>query len=223
MSCIALILRVQGHENCESSSCALFEGQIGHQGFCRYKKHSLDGGNEVRAMVRVFAVIFVLVMMASIGATAEQYKINKPIYGFYLGESKQSLLQRAKTEGVAYSLKGKIPSELFPDSYMFTSSLNKSEQVEYAVVSFYKDYVGQVTVYLRDKPENRFLQAAQVLDQSWNSMPGYSGQTFGPAYIITLPEVLVTLVEAKTETHIAYVHRGLMRKQGEERSKAMAK
>ncbi len=106
---------------------------------------------------------------------------------------------------------------------MFDRSLNKSEQVEYAMVSFYGDYVGQVTVYLVDKPENRFLQAAQVLDQSWNAMPGYSGQTFGPAYIITLPEVLVTLVEAKTETHITYVHRGLMRKQGEEKTRTMAK
>jgi hypothetical protein len=177
----------------------------------------------MRNSIRICAAVFVLCMIASIGASAEQYKINKPIYGFYLGESKQSLMQRAHQEGIAYNLKGDVSGQMFPESYLFDSSLDKSEQVEYAVVSFYRDNVGQVTVYLVDKPENRFLQAAQVLDQSWNSMPGYSGQTFGPAYIITLPEVLVTLVEAKTETHISYVHRGLMRKQGEERMKTSAK
>ena len=190
--------------------------------FCQSRKRPRNGGNKVRVLARVFAAVFVLMMIASVVASAEQYKINKPIYGFYLGESKQSLMQRASQEGITYSLKGNLPGQMFPESYAFNSSLNKSEQVEYAVASFYKDYVGQVTVYLVDKPENRFLQAAQVLDQSWNSMPGYSGQTFGPAYIITLPEVLVTLVEAKTETHITYIHRGLMRKQGEERMKTSA-
>lgn len=177
----------------------------------------------MRALVRVYAAVFVFSMLASIAATAEPSKINKSIYGFYLGESKQSLFQRAEKEKIAYTVKGKMSSQIFPDNYIFNSSLNKSEQVEYAVISFYKDYVGQVTIYLVDKPENKFLQAAQVLDQNWNSMPGYSGQTFGPSYVITLPEVLVTLVEGKTETHIAYIHRGLMRKQGEEKSKTLAK
>jgi hypothetical protein len=177
----------------------------------------------MRASAGVFAAVFVIVMMASIGATAEQHKISRPIYGFYLGESKQSLIQRAEQAGIAYSRKGKLPDQLFPESYRFSSAMDKSEKVQYAIVSFYKDYVGEVTVYLVDKPENRFLQAAQALDQSWNSMPGYSGQTFGPTYIITLPEVLVTLVEAKTETHIVYIHRGIMRMQGEERSRALAK
>ncbi len=177
----------------------------------------------MRSSIRICAAVFILSTIASMATAAEPSRINKQIYGFYLGESKQSLMQRAHQEGIGCSLKNGVPGQMFPDCYKFESSMNKSEQVEYAVVSFYKDYVGQVTVYLVDKPENRFLQAAQVLDQSWNSMPGYSGQTFGPAYIITLPDVLVTLVEAKTETHITYVHRGLMRKQGEERSKNMAK
>jgi hypothetical protein len=172
----------------------------------------------MRASIKVCATVFVLLMIASIGASAAPSRIDKSIYGFYLGESKQSLLQRAKTEGVAYSPKGKVQSELFPESYMFASSMNKSNQVEYALVSFYRDYVGEVTVYLVDKPENQFLRAAQSLDQGWNAMPGYSGQTFGPMYIITVPEVLVTLVEDKSDRHISYVHRGIMRKQGEERN-----
>ena len=177
----------------------------------------------MRTLVRVYAGVFLFLMIASIGATAEQRKINKLIYGFYLGESKQSLIQRAKQEGITYSLKGKLPDQLFPESYIFNSSLDKSESVEYALVSFYKDYVGQVSIYLNVNSEKQFLQAAQVLDQSWNSFPGYSGQTFGPSYIITIPEVLITLTQAKPQTYIAYIHRGMMRTMNEERSRARAK
>jgi len=179
----------------------------------------------VKVLVRVYAVVFVLSMIVSIGATAEPSKINKSIYGFYLGESKQSLLQRAKREGIAYNPKGKISSELFPDSYIFNRSLDKSKLVEYALVSFYKDYVGQVSIHLVDNSEKQFMQAAQGLDQSWNSFPGYSGQAFGPMYIITVPEVLITLVKAKakTQTYISYVHRGMMRTMNEEKNRTIVK
>jgi hypothetical protein len=179
----------------------------------------------VKALIRVYAVAFLFFMIASIGAAAEPVKINKSIYGFYLGESKQSLIQRAKQEGIAYSPKGKLSAQLFPESYMFKSSLNKSKQVEFAVVSFYRDYVGQVDIHLVDNSEKQFMQAAQGLDQSWNSFPGYSGQAFGPMYIITVPEVLITLVKAKakTQTYISYVHRGMLRMFNEERIKARGK
>ncbi|MCX5752106.1 MAG: hypothetical protein NTW97_00510 [Candidatus Krumholzibacteria bacterium] len=186
-------------------------------------EHLLDGGSEVRALLRVYAAALVISMIASIGATAEPSRINKSIYGFYLGESKPSLIQRARQEGIAYSQKGKLPDQLFPDSYLFKGSLDKSKLVEYVIVSFYRDYVGQVDIHLTDNSDRQFMQAAQVLDQSWNSFPGYSGQSFGPMYIITVPEVLITLVKAKTGTHIAYVHRGLMRTHNEERSKALAR
>ena len=174
-------------------------------------------------MRRVYAVVFVLLMIASIGASAEPRKIDKSNYGFYLGESKQSLIQRAKHEGIAYSQKGKLSDQLFPDSYLFNSSLDKSKQVEHALVSFYKDHVGQVSIYLDVNSEKQFMQAAQVLEQSWSSFSGYSDQTFGPSYIITLPEVLITLVRAKPQTYIAYIHRGLMRTMNEERSKTVVK
>lgn len=162
-------------------------------------------------------------MMASIGAAAEPAKISNSIYGFYLGESKQAVIQRAKAEGIVYTPKGKIASEIFPESYVFEGSLNKSGQVKYAIVSFYKDYVGQVNIYLVDSSEKQYMQAAQGLEQSWNSFAGFSDQTFGPSYIITLPDVLITLVKAKDDTHIAYIHRGMMRTFNEERSKILAK
>jgi hypothetical protein len=177
----------------------------------------------VRAMVRVYAMVFVFFMIASIGATAEPSRINKSIYGFYLGESKQSLLQRAKKEGITYKVKGKIPSQIFPESFLFDGSLKESKLVKYAVVSFYKDHVGQVDIHLIDNSEKQFMQAAQGLEQSWNSFHGYSGQAFGPMYIITIPEVLITLVKAKGQTHIAYVHRGMLGTFNEEKIKAPAK
>jgi len=154
---------------------------------------------------------------------AEPSRINKPIYGFYLGESKQSLIQRATKEGIAYKVKGKIPSQIFPESYVFFGSLNKSKIVECAVVSFDKDYVGQVDIQFADCSEKQFLQAAQGLEQSWNSFPGYSGQAFGPMYVVTLPDVLITLVKAKPKTYIAHIHRGMMRTFNEERMKTRAK
>ena len=149
-------------------------------------------------------------MIASAGVTAEKYKLNKPIYGFYLGESKQSLIQRAQKEGIACEAKGKIPDQMFPESYIFESSMNKSDLVKHVIVSFYKDHVGQVDIHLNDNSDKQFMQAAHGLDESWNSCPGYSGQTFGPMFIITIPEALITLVKAKDQTYIACIHRGLM-------------
>jgi hypothetical protein len=157
-------------------------------------------------------------MIASIGAAAEPSKINKSIYGFYLGESKESLLQRAKKEGIAYDRKGNMSKQLFPDGYLFDSSLDGSKQVKFAVVSFYKDHVGQLNIHFIDNSEKQFMQAAQSLEQSWNSFSGFSEQTFGPMYIITLPEVLITLVDAKDQTYIAYVHREMLRTYNEEKN-----
>jgi len=168
--------------------------------------------------MRVYAAVFVFFMIAAIGAAAKPSKIDKSIYGFYLGESKESLLQRANKEGIAYNRKGNISKQLFPDGYIFDGSLNKSEHVKSAVVSFYKDHVGQVNIQLIDNSKRQFMQAAQSLEQSWNSFSGFSEQTFGPMYIITLPEVLITLVDAKDQTYIAYVHREMLRTYNEEKS-----
>jgi ribosomal protein L23 len=182
------------------------------------KKRQCDGGNKVRTSMRVYAAVFVLSMMVSIGASAEPSRIDKSIYGFYLGESKESLLQRAKNEGIAYNRESNMSKQLFPDCYVFNSSLDKSKQVKFAVASFYKDHVGQVNVYLIDNSKRQFMQAAQGLEQSWNSFSGFSEQSFGPMYIITLPKVLVTLVDAEGQTYISYVHREMLRTFNEERN-----
>lgn len=171
----------------------------------------------MRTLMRVSAAVFVLIIIASIGEAAERSKIEKSIYGFYLGESKESLLQRAKTEGIAYHPKGNMPKQLFPDGYILDSALDKSKQVKFAVVSFYKDQLGQVNIHLNDNSERQFMQAAQSLEQSWNSFSGFSEQTFGPMYIITLPKVLITLVDSKDGTYISYVHRKMLSTFNEER------
>lgn len=172
----------------------------------------------MRASIRVYAAVFVFCMIASMAGAAEPAKINKSINGFYLGESKESLLQRAAKEGIAYSRKDNVPKQLFPDSYVFNGSLDKSEQVKFAVVSFYKDRVGQVNIYLIDISERQYMEAAQSLQQSYNSFSGYGEQTFGPMYIITLPDVLITMVDDKDQTYVAYVHRGMLRTYNEERN-----
>ncbi len=174
----------------------------------------------MRSPIRLFALVFVAVMLASLGSAAAPSKIGKSIYGYYLGESRQALLERAKAEGVVYEAKGKIQSQLFPESYVFKGSLDKSDKVDHVIVSFYKDHVGQLDVYLVDNSEQQYTQAAHGLSQSWNSFEGFSGQTFGPSYIVTLPEVLITLVKGKDQTHISYIHRGLMRTFNDDRNAA---
>jgi hypothetical protein len=183
----------------------------------RQKMRQCNGGNTMRALIGISAAILVLSMIAPIGLAAEPSKIDKSIYGFYLGESKESMLQRAKKEGIAYNLKGDTSKQLFPDRYMLDNSLNRSKQVKFAVVSCYKGRVGQVNIYLVDNSERQFMQAAQSLEQSWSSLTGFSEQNFGPMYIITLPEMLITLVDAKDQTYISYVHRGMLRAYNEER------
>ena len=171
----------------------------------------------MRALTGVFAVAFVLSLLASVAA-AESSKIDKSINGFYLGESKESLLQRAKKEGITPDHKGAMSKQLFPDSYVFDSSLDKSKQVKFAVVSFYRDRVGQVNIHLVGHSKSQYLQAAQSLEQSWNSLSGFSEQSFGPMYIITLPKVLITLVDDKDQTYISYVHRGMLRTYNDEKA-----
>lgn len=174
----------------------------------------------MRSLTRLFAFVFVLGMLASFGAGAAPSKINKSINGFYLGESKQELLERAKAEGVAYEAKGKIQSQLFPESYVFKGALDESDKVDHVVVSFYKNNVGQLDVYFAEDSEQQYTLAAHGLYQSWNSFEGFSGQTFGPSYIVTLPEVLITLVRAKDGTHVSYIHRQLMRSFNDDRNAA---
>jgi hypothetical protein len=179
----------------------------------------LDGGNAVKATVTLLALMFVVSLIASVAAAADASKVNTSIYGFYLGESKASLLQRAQKEGIPFTPKGKIASQIFPESYMFDAAMNKSQDVKYVVVSFHRNLVGQLDVYLADNSEQKYMQASQGLDQSWNSVAGFSAQDFGPMHIVTLPDVLITLVTGKGETHISYVHRGIMRMYGEDRDK----
>jgi hypothetical protein len=169
------------------------------------------------------ALLLALVIFASLGASAAPSKISKSINGFYLGESKQALLERAKAEGVAYEAKGKIQSQLFPESYVFKGALDRSDNVDHVVVSFYRDNVGQLDVYFSENSEQQYTQAAHGLYQSWNSFEGFNGQTFGPSYIVTLPDVLITLVKAKDGTHVSYIHRQLMRSFNDERSRNVAK
>jgi hypothetical protein len=177
----------------------------------------------MRSLLRLFALVFVLVMLASLAAAAAPSKISKSINGFYLGESKQALMERAKAQGVASEAKGKIKSQLFPESYVFKGALDKSDNVDHVIVSFYKDHVGQLDVYFVENSEQQYTQAAHGLFQSWNSFEGFNGQTFGPSYIVTLPEVLITLVKAKDGTHVSYIHRELMRSFNDERNKDVAK
>jgi hypothetical protein len=177
-----------------------------------------DGGNAVGTLTRLSALVFVSLMIASAAAGARPPRINTSIYGFYLGESKAVLLERARKEGVSYTPKGRIASELFPESCIFDASMDRSKVVKRAVVSFYRDHVGQVNIYLVDSSEREYMQAAQSLEQSWNTFSGFSEQSFGPCYLITLPDVLITLVATGGETHISYVHRGMLGAFNEERN-----
>jgi hypothetical protein len=165
----------------------------------------------MRTLGRVCAALFVVSMLSSICAAAGPSTSKESIYGFYLGESKQALLQRAAKEGISYKPCEKVSGVVFSDNYMFDASMDKSKQVKSALVSFQKGSVGQLCIYLNQSTNGTFLQAAQVLDQSWNGYPGYSGQTFGPTYIITLPDVLITLVEAKDQMYISYIDRKALR------------
>ncbi len=75
---------------------------------------SAYGGNQVRALIKVFAIMFVLSMLASIGAAAEQYKINKSIYGFYLGESKQVFASTRKNGRSHFQPEGQDTQRTIP-------------------------------------------------------------------------------------------------------------
>ena len=172
----------------------------------------------MRAFTRAFAVVLVLTVTASAAALAERSKIDVSIYGFYLGESRESLVERAAKQGIACRRAEAMPKQLFPEIYVFDSSLDKSRQVMSAVVSLYKDRVGQVNVYLVDHSRSQYLQAAQSLEQSWNSFSGFSEQNFGPMYIITLPNVLITLVDDGGEMYISYVHRSMLGAYNEEKA-----
>jgi len=182
------------------------------------RRRQSNGGNNVRVFTRVFAAVLALSVAASAAALAEPAKIDKSIYGFYLGESEESLIQRAKKEGIAHKRVEAMPKQLFPEILVFDGSLDRSKQVKSAVVSLYKGRVGQVSVYLVEHSRGEFLQAAQSLEQSWNSFSGFSDQSFGPMYIITLPNVLITLVDGEGETYISYVHRAMLGAYNEEKA-----
>lgn len=182
----------------------------------------------MKSILRTSVVLIALLVIIPLSATAQQYKIDKPIFGFYLGESKQSLFQRAKGQGIAYSKgSGKI-GELFSDGYIFNGSLNESKLVEYALISFSHDYVAQIGIYFKkdsQNPQNQFEQAAKVLGKSWNATPVYSTEAGFPMYTVMLPEAVISIMRpngADSQTVIAYIHVGLWNRAKEEENKTLA-
>jgi hypothetical protein len=173
--------------------------------------HFTEGGLTVKSILGRSIVLIALLVIVPLSAMAQQYKIDKPIFGFYLGESKQSLLQRAKQEGITYTAKGKISGQTFPDGYIFDSSMNKSNLVKFVVLSFCNDYLGQINIYFNDLSNERFVQMAQVLGESWSIAPTFSEETYGSSYVFEHPDLAINLIHFNSapfgyQTCVVYLH-----------------
>jgi hypothetical protein len=170
----------------------------------------LEGGLAMKSLLRTSIVLATLLLIVPLNAMAEQYKIDRPIFGFYLGESKQSLLQRATQAGITYDKK-EITGNLFPSGYFFHGSLNKSKLVSHSMVFIYNDYVAQIDIYLNDSSKQQFLQVAQVIGESWNIAPTFSEEDYGSSYIFVGSQLGINLTcySNASVTRIQYLHTGL--------------
>ncbi len=158
------------------------------------------------------ALIFALLAAVPPSAHAQRYKIDKPVFGFYLGESKQSLLQRAKDQGVSVR-KEKTKEMLFPDDgYVLDGSLDSSQFCKRAAICFFSGYVVQIDVELTECTFADWQRIADGIAESWGVEPDTQRLSQGHSRTFTSQDALIVMGApdtSKSRAMVVYVHRKL--------------
>jgi hypothetical protein len=151
-------------------------------------------------------------MVVPLSAAAQQYKIDKPIFGFYLGESKESLLERAKQQGAEFR-KEKTKEMLFPDdAYVLDGSLDESPLCKRAAICFFDGYVVQIDVELTECTFSEWQQIADGITRTWGVVPDTQRLPKVHSSTFTCQDALIVMGspnKSSSPPMVVYVHRRL--------------
>jgi hypothetical protein len=176
------------------------------------KHQRVEKGPSVISMSRRCVSVLAFLMIVPLSAQAQQYKIDKPIFGFYLGESKESLLGRAERQGVEFR-KEKTKEMLFPDDgYVLDGSLDNSQSCKRAAICFFSGYVVQIDIELTECTFSQWQQMADDITRSWGVVPDTQRLPKVHSSTFTCRDALIVMAspnESTSPTMVLYVHRQL--------------
>jgi len=171
-----------------------------------------EEGLSVKSILGECALVLALLSIVPANAAAQPHLINRPIFGFYLGESKQSLLLRAKEEGVNVR-KEKTNKMLFPDdAYVLDGALDKSQLCKSAAICFFSGYVVQIDVELTECSFEQWQQVADEIGKDWGVVPDTQKLQKGRSCTFTSRDALIVMgtpSASNSPAMVVYVHRRL--------------
>lgn len=145
-------------------------------------------------------------------------KLEEPTYGFYLGETKEEVFERA--HHLATWERIELPKQHYRgELYEFSRTLNRTRGVDHVRLSFLDDRLMEVIVYFRDTTPQHLERLRQEYEQRYENearAPDGTAETVYKTYRISAPGMHVTIRRITkrqgTELYVQLLHGELHRR-----------
>jgi hypothetical protein len=174
--------------------------------------------------IRWGSLLLCLVVLTSFSCTredrggSEDLKLDESVYGFYLGEPKNGLFERARYR----TTWEEIPVSRHDDRgelYRFERPLDGSREVDHLRLAFLDGYLLEVIVYFRNTGVSHLRKLKTQLEERHGtslSSPDGTIETAYKTYRLSAAGMSVTLrritKKPRTELYVQYLHDGLHRR-----------
>jgi len=153
-----------------------------------------------------------LLLSCSEKAGEEDLKLSDPVYGFFLGETRSELLERAR--GTLEWEKIENPRRDFRgDLYRFSGTLVDSPRISHARLAFLDGYLMEVIVYFKDTSVSEMRRVKRRLEEFYEmkpTSPDGTREMMYKTYRFYAPGMSITLRRftklEETELFIQFLH-----------------
>ncbi len=173
-----------------------------------------------RILARLTAVIFLLASASCSGTGdgGEDLKLDDELYGFFLGERKSDIFERARNR-VEWKQIPNPRRECRGDLYILPGTLDGSPDVEKVRLAFLDGYLTEIIVYFKDTGVSRLERLKKELERRYGAratFPDGTVETAYKTYRIPGPGMSVTVrritKKPTTELYVQYLHDELHRR-----------
>ena len=148
----------------------------------------------------------------------EALKLEDAVYGFYLGEPKEELFERARNLATwerVETEKRHYRGEL----YNISRTLNRTRGVDHVRLTFLDDHLMELIVYFRDTNIQHLNRLREEFEQRYDARakaPSGTVETVYKTYRIPTPGMSITIrritKQAGTELYVQFMHEELHRR-----------
>ena len=144
--------------------------------------------------------------------TSKSLRLDESVYGFVLGESKEELFERAKTELSWQKMEGR-KWDYRGELYYFPKPLDRSQGVDYVRLSFLDGVLFEVVAYYKDTSRTKLEVLRRELEERFSGRmkaPDGTVETAAKTYRLPGPGMSVTLRRITKhdciELYVQYMH-----------------